>query len=191
MASLFPSPATTGQTTKINGVTYTYDSTKGWLKTGNISDNTIINNTVDITKQLGLDISGNTTGIKGTLKTNFTTAKTLNFPDKAGTLAISPNVVVLSVNGNQTLVENTIYEVTNLAVVGSVLTLPTTASVTGVCIQILVAVTGFDDSHTFLISGTINGGTNTIINNRSFVEYKFYYSASTSNWILASTNSGY
>ncbi|MDP4147200.1 MAG: hypothetical protein Q8936_22445 [Bacillota bacterium] len=156
-----------------------------------LDSTTSIANATDNTKIVKFDASGNTTGISGTLKTNFSSSKILNFPDKAGTLAIASSVVTLSTSGNLTLAENTVYEVNSLGVVGSVYTLPATASSTGACIQFLVACAGFDDSHTFLISGNINGATNTVINNRSFVEFKFYYSASAGTWILANSNTGY
>ena len=36
MASLFPSTPTSGDIVEVNGYTYVYDSTKGWIKTSNI-----------------------------------------------------------------------------------------------------------------------------------------------------------
>lgn len=50
----------------------------------NFSDGTsgiAIRNTGDTTKQIEFDASGNTTGVIGTLKTAFTTAKVVTFPD--------------------------------------------------------------------------------------------------------------
>lgn len=45
-----------------------------------------VENTADTTKKFVFDLSGNTTGIKGTLATVFTTAKTVTLPDITGTL---------------------------------------------------------------------------------------------------------
>lgn len=49
--------------------------------------NLTLQNTADTTKHAIFDLSGNTTGITGTLKTAFTTAKTVTFPDTTTVLA--------------------------------------------------------------------------------------------------------
>ena len=53
---------------------------------------TFIIDSVDNTKKLQFDITG-TTGITGILQTQFTTAKTISFPDVAGTVTVLGNAV--------------------------------------------------------------------------------------------------
>lgn len=185
MASLFPTSPVNGQIAIVNNITYSYDSTKGWLKSSKILDSTPIINITDNTKIVKVDVSGNTTGISGTLKTNFTTAKTLNLPDKNGELAVAPSIVTLNTSSNITLGCNVIYEVITPTVANSLLTLPS-GTKTGDTIQILIACTGFNSATTFVIGGNINGNaTETVINDKSFVEYKFVWSQTLATWIFS------
>lgn len=47
---------------------------------------------LDNTKRLGFDVDSNTSGITGTLKTQFTTAKIITFPDVSGTVITTANL---------------------------------------------------------------------------------------------------
>jgi hypothetical protein len=158
-----------------------------------LSDSTtVINNATDVTKGVKFDTVGNTTGIIGTVKTKFTTAKTVELPDASGTLMIAPEVTELKILENKNLVENMVYEVTSTAVAGSVYTLPTSASRTGAFIDFYVACSGFSDSVKYIIRGSnINGASNDVICNRSYTYFRFVYSAILSEWILINSNNGY
>lgn len=153
---------------------------------------TVIKNVADNTKGLKFDTVGNTTGIVGTIKSKFTTAKTVELPDTSGTLMIAPTSVELNSSGNITLSENVIYEVTSTAIQGSVYTLPTSASRTGAFIDFYVACSGFSDTVKFIVRGSkINGTSNDVICNRSYTYFRFVYSAILSEWILVNSNNGY
>jgi hypothetical protein len=143
----------------------------------------------DNSKKVNVDVTG-TTGIIGTLQTTFTTAKTLIFPDKSGTLSINPSTVNLATLSNITLSENTIYEVSNVAVATSNLVLPT-GTATGNFIQILVACTGFSDSTYFSISGKINNVSDILYNTKNYISYKFIWSNTSATWIYAEYGQGH
>lgn len=61
------------------------------LTNKSLSDSTtFIVDSIDNTKKINIDVTG-TTGITGVLQTAFTTAKTIVFPDSAGTVALTNN----------------------------------------------------------------------------------------------------
>lgn len=158
----------------------------GTTDTQNISNKTMLDgttyiaNTTDTTKKVKFDTSGITTA----------TTRTLTIPDRTGTIAISPSVATISTAGNITLQSNTLYEINNLAVKDSVLTLPS-GTKTGDCIEFIVSCSGFSDSVTCIIAGVISNASNNVIVNRSYANFKFIWSASMSSWFLNTGGIGY
>ena len=69
-----------------------------------IDNTTLLANNVDNTKTLNFNLSGNTTNIKGILATQFTTNKTLTFPDITDILITKNTTDILT---NKTLIDNT------------------------------------------------------------------------------------
>jgi VCBS repeat-containing protein len=181
MATLFPTSPTAGQLYPLNGILYTYDSAKGWLKTSNTLDTTLIKNLADPTKSVKLDCSNVTTG----------TTRTITMPNKNGTMALDIEPVTIATSGNLTLDLNKQYLITSTATATSVLTLPAGTSNKDI-IKFKTTVTGFNDTTNVLIKGTINGTANeTYVLNKSFKITVFEWCVESGTWILGGFDSGY
>jgi hypothetical protein len=181
MATLFPTSPTAGQLYPLNGVLYTYDSAKGWLKTSNTLDSILIKNTADPSKSAKLDCSSITAG----------TTRTITIPNKTGTMALEIEPITISTAGNQTLELNKQYLIASTTTAGSVLTLPSGTSNKD-SIKFKTTVSGFNDTTNVLIKGTINGTANeTYVLNKSFKITVFEWCVESGTWILGGFDSGY
>lgn len=141
---------------------------------------TTIMNATDNTKLVKFDVSGVSTSA----------TRTLAVQDKSGTIALSPTVSAITANGNITLNTNYFYDVSSTTPAGSVLTLPSGAK-TGDTIEFIVSCNDYNDSTNLIISGTINGASNTVIVNRSYIYFKFIWSVNNSTWILSIGQQGF
>lgn len=104
-------------------------------------------------------------------------------PSSANSLLVEK----IATSGNKTLNTNTEYHITNISVIGSVLTLPSVAN-DGDTIRFNIALNSglnYTQSKTFSITGNINGATNnSVICNANSRIFEFNYDSTVGTWTL-------